>query len=239
MVAVAAGLPATVVRACHPATVPIAIDVGHHADDPGAISARGRPEFAFNLDLARVLLATLHERGFVRATLLPDLASIRTLEDRTAAATAMHARLFLSIHHDSVQERYLETWQPPGSDEASTYSRHASGHSLFVSRSHEAAEASLRLARWIGRALADAGFRYSPHHAEAIPGESRDLLDAELGIYRFDGLYVLRTSPVPAVLIEAGVIKHPEEELRLLDPAYQAAFAAAVAAGVERFCATP
>ena len=215
----------------------VAIDIGHSPDEPGAISARGRAEFAFNEDLARGLRDALHERGFAAAELLTVFREIRSLEDRTATAAAMNAQVFLSIHHDSVQERYLEFWQPPVSDEPLSYSWHAAGHSLFVSDENPFPEASRRLARLIGEALRDAGFRYSPHHAEPIPGERRELVDPEVGVYRFDRLFVLRRNHAPAVLVEAGVIKHPDEELRLRDPAYQAAFAAAVADGVARYCA--
>ena len=41
----------------------IAIDVGHYSAEPGVISARGRPEFEFNLDLARAIGAVLKARG--------------------------------------------------------------------------------------------------------------------------------------------------------------------------------
>ncbi|TVQ32800.1 MAG: N-acetylmuramoyl-L-alanine amidase [Geminicoccaceae bacterium] len=221
---------------CGPGTFAIAIDVGHSPDEPGAISARGRAEFDFNQDLAWVLRAALHERGFVAAELLSVFREIRSLDDRTAAAAAMNAQVFLSVHHDSVQERYLEFWQPPGADTPLSYSWHAEGYSLFVSEENPFPEASLFLARLVGEELQAGGFRYSPHHAEPIPGEGRELLDAEVGVYRFDRLFVLRRNHAPAMLIEAGVIKHPDEELRLQDPAFQAAFAAAVAEGVVRYC---
>ena len=45
------------------AAASIAIDVGHYLEEPGAISARGRPEFEFNLDLARAIEAVLKARG--------------------------------------------------------------------------------------------------------------------------------------------------------------------------------
>jgi N-acetylmuramoyl-L-alanine amidase len=35
------------------AAASIAIDVGHYLEEPGVISARGRPEFEFNRDLVR------------------------------------------------------------------------------------------------------------------------------------------------------------------------------------------
>ena len=222
---------------CGPDGFAIAIDIGHSPEQPGAISARGRAEFGFNKELARAIRGTLHDGGFVAAELLSVFREIRSLDDRIAAAAAMNAQVLLSVHHDSVQERYLVFWQPPGADAPLSYSWHAEGYSLFVSEENPFPEASRFLARLIGEELQAAGFRYSPHHAEPIPGEGRDLVEPEVGVYRNDGLFVLRRSHAPAVLIEAGVIKHPDEELRLQDPAYQAAFAAAVAEGLARYCA--
>src|SRR5271170_29242 len=42
----------------------VLIDVGHTATSPGADSARGVPEYEFNLKLAEVIAQSLHEAGF-------------------------------------------------------------------------------------------------------------------------------------------------------------------------------
>ena len=55
--------------------------------------------------------------------------------------------------------------------------------------------------------------RPSLHHAEPIEGENREVIDRLNGVYRFDDLVVLRSAAMPAVLLEAGIIKHREEEL--------------------------
>ena len=57
------------------------------------------------------------------------------------------------------------------------------------------------------------------------------------GVYRFDGLAVLRTAAMPAVLLEAGVIKHREEELVVAGEPFQADVAGAIRSAVERACA--
>ena len=54
-----------------------------------------------------------------------------------------------------------------------------------------------------------AGEKPSLYHAEPIAGENRPLLDRRLGVHRFDGLAVLKTATMPAVLVEAGVIVNP------------------------------
>lgn len=49
--------------------------------------------------------------------------------------------------------------------------------------------------------------------------------------------YVLRNSDVPAVLVEVGFLSNPDDRRKLVDPAYQARLAEAIARGVERFFA--
>ncbi|MFZ1210933.1 MAG: N-acetylmuramoyl-L-alanine amidase, partial [Pseudolabrys sp.] len=55
---------------CARATFRAVIDVGHTAESPGATSARGVPEFSFNLDLARRIERQLLATGFKRSVLL-------------------------------------------------------------------------------------------------------------------------------------------------------------------------
>ncbi len=221
-------------RACDPEMFRLAVDIGHTAAAPGATSARGRGEYAFNVDVARAVVAGLRAAGFARTVLLEDHGAIVALADRTDLAARLGADLLLSVHHDSVQERFLAQGVLEG--EQRTFSRHAAGHSLFVAGSGPWAAGSLSFARALGDALLARGLRPSLHHAEDVAGERRQLLDARRGIYRWDGLYVLRASHGPAVLFEVGVIKHPEEELRLGDPAAHAQVAAAVVEAAQSYC---
>lgn len=46
---------------------------------------------------------------------------------------------------------------------------------------------------------------------------------------------VLRTSDMPAMLVETAFISNPDEERRLIDPAYQRKIAAAVLDGIDTF----
>jgi len=70
------------------------------------------------------------------------------------------------------------------------------------------------------------------HHAEKIPGENRELVVPELGVYRFDKLIVLRTTKMPAALLECGVIINPAEEEELKEPERQMKVVRAVRAAV-------
>ena len=65
------------------------------------MSARGIPEYAFNLQLAREIKQALVDAGFEQTVLLiTATAPWRGLVERAARANSMHANLFIAIHHD-------------------------------------------------------------------------------------------------------------------------------------------
>ncbi len=222
-------------KRCAPASLAVAVDVGHTLSSPGATSARGEPEFAFNQELARSVLAELNAAGFHRSFLIGESGSPLPLLERTRTAMQRGAGLFISIHHDSVQPRYLTDWQAGGRTQR--YSDRFRGFSLFISGETARLEDSKDLAGLIGRALLAAGFTPSLHHAEQIPGEGRPLLDGGIGLYRYDQLAVLRTAAMPAVLLEAGIIVNREEEAQSRQPSVLRTKAQAIARAVGQFCA--
>lgn len=234
-VAAAAGAfePVREVR-CRPDQFKIALDVGHHREKPGATSATGVPELTFNQRLAGRIADDLQARGFHRTLIIGMDGDAVELAERTRAAERFGAQLFVSIHHDSVQPRYLETWTVDGREHQ--YSDRFRGHSLFVSEQNADPRQSLLFAHLVGRELTRRGLTPSLHHAEPIPGEGRPLIDAELGIHRFDDLVVLKTAAMPAVLIEAGVIVNRDEEAKLASDAYQRTLATAIGQAVAAFC---
>ncbi len=205
----------------------VAVDVGHFLAEPGALSARGRPELEFNRALALDLRDALEAQGD-RVRLIGAAGEVAVLSRRTAAARG--ASFFLSVHHDSVQPHYLEEWDHES--ETRRFSDRFAGFSLFVSRRNPDPGASLACASAIGAALRAAGFAPSLYHAEPIPGESKPFADRLNGVHYFDNLVVLHTATQPAVLLEAGVIVNRDEELRLSEPATRRRITAAVAAGV-------
>lgn len=196
----------------------VAVDVGHGLKAPGARSASGQTEFSFNQRQARQLSQVLAARG-IGNVLIGERGEMEKLTDRTDKAAAQ--RLFVSVHHDSVQPQYLA--------ESSRFH----GYSVFVSRRNPYPQASLACARRIATALQQRGETPTLHHHEAIAGENRPLADAALGVYWFDDLVVLRTARQPAVLVEHGVIVNAQEEKRLADPAVERKLAEAVADGIQ------
>jgi len=211
----------------------VALDIGHTLSQPGATSANGITEFHYNRRLAQAAHDELTKLGVLVVLSGADGGPLR-LGERTRLAKAARADLFLSLHHDSVQPRYLSSWAVGG--QMRSYSDVFRGYSVFVSGEGGQFPASLRFASLLGGSLLHAGLKPSLHHAEQIPGEGRPLLDARLGIYRFDQLVVLRTASMPAALLEAAVIVNREEEEQAQSPVFLQRLATAIARSVREYC---
>jgi len=200
----------------------VAVDVGHGLKDSGAISARGRREFEFNRVFAEVLAGALRQRdlGVREINFAGDIASLAA-----RPAQAAGSDFFIAIHHDSISEPYLRFWDWDGRERS--YTELKRGFGIFVSAQSPDLAGSLRCASSMGAMLRRAGFEPSPWH-----GRRHLAADAENGVWYYDNLVVLYRTSLPAVLFEAGVIKHREEELELLDPERQALMADALATGI-------
>jgi N-acetylmuramoyl-L-alanine amidase len=233
--ALLAATSASHAETCKPAAFKIVLDVGHTVSSPGAISARGVPEYRFNLKLARRVEQELRDGGFVKTTVLITEGDGRVqLLRRAQRANMIAPDILISIHHDSNDASYMTWWVHNGI--RYFHSDKFSGFSLFVARETTQAKASLALARLMAKELINRDLTFTTHHAHNEFGPSRTLIDPALGIYRFDELVVLRMSKAPAVLLEAGVIVNRTEEVALASPERQNAIAAALHAAIVKYC---
>ncbi len=194
------------------------------------------PEYAFNLQLAQQVRQALVDAGFDKTVLLiTDKAPPAGLFERAARANAMPADLFIAIHHDSVPDHLLETWNYNGQE--NHFSDRFKGYAIFISNDNPDRAGSLLFGKFLGQELQARGLQYTPHYTLELMGHRRrDLLDAKAGVYSYDALIVLRATHMPAVLLEAGSIINRQEELDMASPERRTATSAAVAAAVEEFC---
>jgi len=230
--------PASGARAaCQPSGFRVAIDVGHTVAVPGAISARGATEYSFNLRLGEAIKQALVTAGFDKTDLLiTGAAPPLGLLERAVRANKLHADLFLAVHHDSVPDSLLQTWNYEGQEYH--YNDNYPGYALFVSYDNPNRAGSLTFGHMLGEALQARGLGYTPHYILPLMGHRRrELVDDAAGVYRYDQLVVLRLTHMPAVLLEAGSIVNRREELALASPDRVALESAAVAAAVTDFCA--
>jgi N-acetylmuramoyl-L-alanine amidase len=222
---------------CPRSTFRVVVDVGHTLDVPGAMSARGIPEYAFNLQLARDAKQALVDAGFEQTVLLITTAAPwRGLVERAARANTMHADLFIAIHHDSVPDDLKKTWEYAGLK--NEFNDDYPGYAIFISNENADPATSLQFGSMLGRELESRGLHYTPHYTYPLMGHRRRILvDAEAGVYRYDQLIVLRQTKMPAVLLEAGSIVNRQEELELGTVERRSLTSGAIAAAVEKFCA--
>jgi N-acetylmuramoyl-L-alanine amidase len=220
---------------CDPLKFRIVVDVGHTAESEGAISARNVPEFAFNLRLAQQIEQKL-KAAFPETRLIVTEGRARpSLFTRVAAASRLHASLLLSIHHDSVPNKFLEDWDFEG--KKGHFSDRFSGYSVWVSHDNPQFKTSLSFAELIGKQMKAQGLQYAQQYTQAIMGHyQHPLLDKDAGVYSYDELIVLRKSQMPAVLLEAGSIINRDEELKMSSPERQAVISDAVVAAAKDFC---
>jgi N-acetylmuramoyl-L-alanine amidase len=230
--------PQAAKAACQRSLFRIVVDVGHTAAVPGADSARGVPEYTFNLRLADEIKRALVDAGFDKTVrLITATAPWLGLVERAARANGMHADLFISIHHDSVPNNLIETWKYEG--QRRQFSDRFKGYAIFISNENADRKGSLQFGGFLGEQLQARGLRYTPHYTLPLMGRHRhELVDPAAGVYRYDQLIVLRNTLMPAVLLEAGSIVNRQEELDLATPERRALTSAAVVAAVEDFCAT-
>jgi N-acetylmuramoyl-L-alanine amidase len=221
---------------CDPAKFRIVLDVGHTAESEGAISARNVAEFVYNLRLARRIEEKLKAEGFRETRLLlTEGKARRSLVKRVDVANDLPADLLLSIHHDSVPNKFLEDWEFEG--KKSHFSDRFSGYSVFVSRRNPDFKTSLSFAELIGKEMKAQGLDYAKQYSQPIMGRyQRELLNRETGVYRYDELIVLRKTRMAAVLLEAGSIIHRDEELKMGSPERRNIISSGVVAAIKEFC---
>ena len=218
----------------------IAIDAGHGGQDPGAHGPSGKREKDVTLAVARELARQVNATPGLKAYLTRDTDVFIPLNNRAQLARRAGADMFVSIHADAAENRA------------------ASGSSVFVL---SLKGASSQRARW----LADkenasdliGGVRLEKT-SNTLASVLIDLTQSgqmkaseDAATHVLDGLSeigrnhkaqieranfaVLRTSDMPAMLVETAFISNPDEERRLTDPAYQRQLARAVLGGVNTY----
>ena len=212
----------------------VVIDPGHGGDDHGTISANGLLEKDIVLDvgirLGRLLQSLGAEVVYTRAGdyFLP-------LEARTAMANREQADLFISIHANSSPDgtiRGVETYY---------LNFTSSPDALAVAQRENAVnQKSLGDLRGVVQKIAQQEKLYESREfattvqqsmARAFPGErNRGVKEAPF--------MVLAGATMPAILTEISFLTNPEEERRLLDPAYRQRLAEGLYAGVSEYIAS-
>jgi N-acetylmuramoyl-L-alanine amidase len=219
---------------CRAGDFKIAIDSGHTPNRPGAVSARGVPEYLFNQNIATLLYQKLlQDQRFKGSYLINEAGDDISLSARANLANRRGAALFVSIHHDSVEPKDLSHWLYQGKSMA--YCDKFTGFSIFYSERNGSPLNSLIFAVVLGSEMLRHGFCPTLHHAEKFTGGDKELIDKTRGIYKYNRLVVLRSTDMPAVLLECGIIKNRDEEMQIRKAAYQHRIVEALVSAIKKF----
>ncbi|GHB96781.1 N-acetylmuramoyl-L-alanine amidase [Thermomonas carbonis] len=235
--AAAAPIPRPVMQAGMRPLV-ISIDAGHGGQDPGAIGPNGNREKNVTLAIARELARQINATPGMKAHLTRDADVFIPLNRRAVLARGAKADIFVSIHADAAENRS------------------ATGSSVYVMSTRGA---SSQRARWLadkenaadligGVKLAATGDTLKSVLLDLTQsGQMKASSDAAAHVLGSLGsvgktrrvehanFAVLRTSDVPAMLVETGFISNHGEEALLSSPDYQRKLATAVLAGINEY----
>ncbi|MGH8074730.1 MAG: N-acetylmuramoyl-L-alanine amidase [Lysobacter sp.] len=218
----------------------IAIDPGHGGQDPGAIGKNGTREKDVVLQISKELARQINAAPGLKAYLTRDTDVFIPLNKRAKLARAAKADMFISIHADAAENR--------GADGSSVYVLSLKGASSQRARWLANKENSSDLVggvrleqtnNTLASVLIDLTQSGQLKASEDAAGEILGGLMQVGNIHKRQieraNFAVLRTSDMPAMLVETAFISNPEEERRLQDPAFQRKLAGAVLDGVNTF----
>ncbi|WP_295418587.1 N-acetylmuramoyl-L-alanine amidase [Sulfurovum sp.] len=218
----------------------IVIDAGHGGHDTGAISG-GKREKDLVLQIAKRLEKQLKRRGYsVYMTRKKD--RFLKLPQRTRIADQKDAKVFISIHANSVPKR--------------SRNRVHGVETFFLQTTRNAK--SQRIAARENRAvLKGAGSKLSKRviidsvlNGPKIVQSNKLAIDVQRRIMtnlhsRYKGVrdggvrhapfWVLVGASRPSILVEVGYISHPLERKRLFTPQYQKLIAKGIAEGIDSY----
>ena len=221
-------------------TLVVAIDPGHGGQDPGAIGPTGKREKDVTLAVARELARQVNATPGLRAFLTRDTDVFIPLPMRAQRARAAKADIFISIHADAAENRsatgssvYVLSTKGASSQRARWLADKENSADLIGGVSLNRTEGTLAN---VLLDLAQSGYMKASEDAagHVLSGLKRIGNNHKPNLERAN-FAVLRTSDMPAMLVETAFISNPDEERRLIDPAFQRRLASAVLDGVNTF----
>ncbi len=218
----------------------VAIDPGHGGQDPGAVGPTGKREKDITLAVGRELARQVNATPGLKAYLTRDSDVFIPLPMRAQKARAAKADIFISIHADAAENRaargssvYVLSTKGASSQRARWLADKENAADLIGGVSLQRTEGTLAN---VLLDLAQSGYmKASEDAADHVLGGLKRIGNNHKPNIERANFAVLRTSDMPAMLVETAFISNPDEERRLMDPAYQRKIAAAVLDGVDVF----
>jgi N-acetylmuramoyl-L-alanine amidase len=214
----------------------IVIDPGHGGQDPGAIGVNGLQEKDVTLAVAKELRRQLKGRIPCRILLTREDDRTLSLSQRTAAANAFDADLFVSIHANAARNRSARGIETYYLDRASDRSARRVAAQENQTTEDRVAETEHILADVLLGLKLPESRRLARTIQEAIVAKVAGEFGAvrDLGVKRAP-FYVLTGAVMPSVLVETAFLSNAEDAKWLKSETYRGKVAEAMADAVETF----
>lgn len=236
-------VPQVAPRPLPPGIRTIVLDPGHGGRETGAVGPSGTLEKELTLQLAASLAARLQQRMPVRVVLTRAEDAALPLDTRTAIANQNKADLFVSVHLNSSlgtgahgAETYFLSDQATDTGAAKAAQAENAAEAPAGSEPGAGADPAMESLSMILWDLAQSRhLAESQRLANLIQGELNQTLQLKDRGVKQAPFRVLMGAAMPAVLVELGFISNPEEETKLLDPAYRADLVEALVRAIARY----
>lgn len=216
----------------------VAIDAGHGGQDPGAIGPTGKREKEVTLAIARELARQINAKPGMKAYLVRDNDVFIPLNARAGLARKAKADMFVSIHADAAENRsaqgasvYVLSTRGASSQRARWLADKENAADMIGGVDLKATNSTLTsvLLDLTQSGQMKASVDAAGHVLDSLGrvGKKRRVEHANFA--------VLRTSDMPAMLVETGFISNHEEEALLTSKDYQRKLAGAVLEGVHTY----
>ena len=219
----------------------VVVDPGHGGIDNGAIGRNGTIEKDITLAFSKELKAELETRPGLDVILTRDSDVFIPLNDRVQFARQHNADLFISIHADSVRQKYVRgatvyTISEKASDSVAAEIAEAENKSdaiaglSFEDEPEDVSDILIDLAR---RETLGFSVQFARLAVNSISQEVRMIKNP----HRYAGFRVLRAPDVPSVLVELGFLSNVEDEKLLNQADWRAIIARRLSNSVAQFAA--
>ncbi len=221
----------------------VAVDAGHGGEDPGAIGPHGIREKNITLKVAKRLARLINQQPGMRAVLIRKGDYFVPLKTRVALVRKANADLMISLHADSVSERWVkgssvytisERGATPDKVAAALAARENAADLVGgVVMDHQAYDAMTR--NVLGDMARQDAFNSSQLLAEQVLREIK-----AVGVLKYKRpkrarFVVLGALEVPSVLVEMDYISNPRRERMLNSSSYQQTLARALFRATRNF----
>lgn len=220
----------------------VVIDAGHGGEDPGAIGPSGVQEKKVTMELAERMVERIDGMEGYQAYMTRKDDYYIGLRKRTKIARDYNADLFVSVHADA--------FNSPNPRGASVYTLSTDGASSETARWLAESENDADLVGGVGGVslkdkdemlagvLLDLSMTASIEYSRGVGSNVLDQLDTIGKLHKSSveqaAFAVLKSPDIPSILLEAGFISNPTDEMRLTQSAHQQRVVDAVVDGIER-----